>query len=265
MVFSLLFNIIAFCPYKEHFISFQQHLQLDHLFLSHVHLISICHWVSHLAFLLPPSFQQRGQQREWDVGCMVIELVLIGLQRGLWEPGNGSSNTDCVSHTTFCRKTSMQHSERFSKKTNKKKTKSEHYGGCWFFFFSFGKCKHTLAHFVLCCLLRWEAFLQHWLDHLSDWVHHLSRPDCHISLWCCLWRLSCHVSVLGERGTDVEIFAKEEAVIALSACRHCAHTQLSYAPSPATLPTERYFKIKESVVRLSWGAASLSLHVRMYL
>lgn len=154
---------------------------------------------------------------------------------------------------------------KVQQKNKQKKNKIRTLWGLLVFFFSFGKCKHTLAHFVLCCLLRWEAFLQHWLDHLSDWVHHLSRPDCHISLWCCLWRLSCHVSVLGERGTDVEIFAKEEAVIALSACRHCAHTQLSYAPSPATLPTERYFKIKESVVRLSWGAASLSLRVRMYL
>lgn len=32
--------------------------------------------------------------------------------------------------------------------------------------------------------------------------------------------------------TDVEIFAKEEAVIALSACRHCAHAPLSYTASP---------------------------------
>lgn len=64
----------------------------------------------------------------------------------------------------------------------------------------------------------WKSFLQHWLYHLTDWLHHLSGADCHISLRCHRWRLSCHVGVPGQRGTDVDVFAKEEEVIALSAC-----------------------------------------------
>lgn len=81
-----------------------------------------------------------------------------------------------------------------------------------------------------------KSFLQHWLYHLTDWVHHLSRPDCHISLRCRYWRLSCLVSVPGKGGTDVEMFAKEEGVIALSAGHHCAHAELpSSSPHPLYL------------------------------
>lgn len=47
-------------------------------------------------------------------------------------------------------------------------------------------------------------------------------------------------SDIGEGGTDVEIFAKEEAVIALSACRHRAHAELSCSPLP---PTRRVLRL----------------------
>lgn len=47
---------------------------------------------------------------------------------------------------------------------------------------------------------------------------------------------------------------------------HTLRSPIPLAPTPTTLPTGRYLKLKESVVKLSWGAASLLLlHVRMYL
>ncbi len=97
-----------------------------------------------------------------------------------------------------------------------------------------------MACFVLLSAISsdWRArmsFFQHWLYHLTDWVHHLSRPDCHISLRCHHWRLSCHVGLLGERGTDVEMFAQEEGVIALSACCRRAHAEPSCSPPQSYL------------------------------
>lgn len=122
----------------------------------------------------------------------------------------------------------------------------------------------TSQHVLFCaissdCRPR-KGFLQHGLYHLTDWVHHLSGPDCHISLRCHHWRLSCHVSVPGEGGTDVKMFAKEEGVIALSACHHYVHTEFSCSPSSPYLQRSGWIGLRTKKSRLLLFLHHCSLH-----
>lgn len=61
------------------------------IFYHHVFTLSQLHLPLSLSPCFSPSFFPSAEQpqREWDVGCMVIESVLIGLQRGLQEANGG--------------------------------------------------------------------------------------------------------------------------------------------------------------------------------
>lgn len=188
------------------------------LFYRHVFTLSQLHLPLSLSPCFSPSFFPSAEQpqREWDVGCMVIESVLIGLQRGLQE-ANGSRGIRAVPQTASL-------SSHFLQENILAVLLGFRKGRNVTFWDSISTSWHVLFPVISFDCRPRKGFLQHWLYHLTDWVHHLSGPDCHISPRCRHWRLRSHVSAPGEGGTDVEVFAKEEGVIALSACRLWAHT-----------------------------------------
>lgn len=199
---------------------------------------SICHFFSHLTSLLPFFPSAQGPQREWDVGCMVIESVLIGLQRGLREANESQGIRAAPLTASLIPHSAGKHKRSTTRGIRKRRNIT---------FFQITQAHRVLISAISSDLRPRKSFLQHWLFHLTDWVHHLSVADCHISLRCHHWRLSCHVGVPGQRGTDVEMSAEEEGVIALSARRRCAHAEPSCPSPPIYLRWTRGFK-KEIVL-----------------
>lgn len=170
-------------------------------------LSSIRHFSSHLASF-PPAQGATAWMRCWVHGnCVGIDWTAEWPTRSQWEPEDQSSTTNYVSNT---------HSAGNALQLQA----SENRGTLH---------KHVIAHlvfFVSSDCRSWKSFVQHWLYSLTGWVQHQNRAVIfHCDVTAGDWAaISVYLSL---RGTEMEMFAKEEGVIASSAHHCCAHAELS--------------------------------------